>query len=141
MCIGALFARAGAPLNNVRWSWGAVRPADGAVFLRVWQDDQKMLDGKCYVRLTANQIFAKDNPSNLGYRERARHVQLVQQGKPLFMIMCRARDPQAHPRRIAGFNDHELFVGGEWKECNGEVWAELADQIPIGEVQQALGNP
>ena len=133
MCIGALFARVGAPLNNVRWSWGAVRPADGAVFLRVWQDDRKMLDGKCYVRLTANQIFAKDNPGNLGYRERARHVQLVQQGKPLFMIMCCARDPQAHSRRIADFDRQQIFRGGALIKCDGEVWAERREAIPVAE--------
>lgn len=92
-----------------------------------------MLDGKCYVRLTANQVFAKNNPGNLGYRERARHVQLVQQGKPLFMIMCCARDPQAHPRHIAGFNNREIFVGGEWIEWDGEIWVELSRRIPIEE--------
>jgi hypothetical protein len=133
MCISALFARVEAPLNNVRWSWGAVRPADGAVFLRVWQDDQTMLDGKYYVRLTANQVFAVNDPDNYGYQERLMHVELVRNGARLFMIMCRARDPQAHPRQIAGFDRRELFVGGEWIEWDGEIWVELSRRIPIEE--------
>ncbi len=36
-----LFETLGAPLKNVRWSWGGVRKSDGAVFLRVWQDGTK----------------------------------------------------------------------------------------------------
>lgn len=31
-----LFSYLGAPLNNVQWSWGAVRETDGSVFLVVW---------------------------------------------------------------------------------------------------------
>jgi hypothetical protein len=38
MSLSALFARKGAPLHNVRYSWGGVR-ADGTVILRVWQDE------------------------------------------------------------------------------------------------------
>ena len=34
-----LFSYLGAPLNNVQWSWGAVRETDGSVFLVVWQDE------------------------------------------------------------------------------------------------------
>jgi hypothetical protein len=34
-----LFGYLGAPLNNVQWSWGAVRETDGSVFLVVWQDE------------------------------------------------------------------------------------------------------
>ena len=46
-----LFATLGAPLANVRWSWGAVRPADGAVILRVWKDNVQTHDGREYVRI------------------------------------------------------------------------------------------
>ena len=35
-----LFAKLGAPLANPRWSWGAIRTTDGAVFSRVWQDSR-----------------------------------------------------------------------------------------------------
>lgn len=52
------------------------------------------------------------------------------------MIMCRAQDQQAHPRQIAGFNDWELFVGGEWKELDGEVWVELSRRISIEKATQ-----
>ena len=140
MCISALFRQVGAPLRNVRRSWGAVRPEDGAVFLRVWQDETKTINGTLFTRLTANQVFAADDPDNYGYQERLMHVQLVQGGASLFVIMCHAEDPKAHPRKIAGFNNRELFVGGECIEWDGEVWAKLAQRIPIEEAQHAAGN-
>jgi hypothetical protein len=140
MCISALFRQVGAPLKNVRWSWGAVRERDGAVFLRVWQDETKTINGTLITRLTANQVFAADDPDNYGYQERLMHVQLVQGGASLFVIMCHAEDPKAHPRQIAGFDRRELFVGGEWMERDGEVWVELSRRIAIEEARQAAGN-
>jgi hypothetical protein len=38
--------------------------------------------------------------------------------------MCRARDINATPREIAGFDDGELFVGGELIEIDGESWLQ-----------------
>jgi hypothetical protein len=38
----ALFEKLGAPLKNTVWSWGGVR-ADGAIFLRVWEDEKRKI--------------------------------------------------------------------------------------------------
>jgi hypothetical protein len=51
MSLSTFFTKLGAPLANVRWSWGSVRP-DGSVVLRVWQDRTKKLDDKLCVQLT-----------------------------------------------------------------------------------------
>lgn len=79
MNLTELFAYLGARLANNRWSWGAVRQADGAVFLRVWQDEWQRVDGLCAVRITDNRNFA-DVPDNLGYAERLRHIDLLRGG-------------------------------------------------------------
>jgi hypothetical protein len=51
MTLSQLFEQLGAPLANVRWSWGAVRESDSAVFLRVWQDECRPIDGRMCVRI------------------------------------------------------------------------------------------
>jgi hypothetical protein len=53
-----------------------VRASDQAVFLKVWQDEKIKLNGRWHMRLTANAHFAK-HPSNLGWQERLRHLELV----------------------------------------------------------------
>lgn len=128
-----LFERVRAPLKNTRWSWGAVRGDDGAVFLRVWQDETTKLNGKRFIRITANQFFQANDPSNHGYQERLEHVERVRGGAPLFLVMCRAMDPSAHPRQVGGFNSKEVFRGGAVEELDGEVWVELADRLPVTE--------
>jgi len=45
------FAWLGAPLVNSRWSWGAVRPTDGTVFLLVWQDRMAEVGGARLVQV------------------------------------------------------------------------------------------
>jgi len=121
-----LFDRVGAPLNNVRWSWGAVRSEDGAVFLRVWQDETMRLPDKLFIRFTANKFFQETDPSNLGYQERLEHVARVKNGARLYLVMCRAVDPSEHPRQVGDFNSKEVFLAGAVKDEEGEVWVELA---------------
>jgi hypothetical protein len=50
------FAYLEAPLANQRWSWGAVRPSDGAVLLRVWQDEQRKMDGPWLTQVTFTEF-------------------------------------------------------------------------------------
>ena len=111
MSISSLFKLLGAPLANSRWSWGAQRASDGAVFLRVWQD-LKLIDeeGRHYMMVATASTNEDDN---LGYQERLRHVQSIRSGAPCFMVMCSAKDPETEPRAIAGFDDESIFVGGD----------------------------
>lgn len=129
-----MFASLGAPLANQRWSWGAERSSDGAVFLRVWQDECRKIEGRRCVRLTANAFFA-DKPDNLGNAERLRHVALVRSGRPVYLVMCVAVDPKLEPRTIARFNRDEVFVGGALVDHEGDAWIELAARKPVREVR------
>ena len=129
-----IFASVGAPLANSRWSWGAQRRADGAVFLRVWQDECKKIEGKRVVCLNAREAF-EDKSDNLGYVERNQHVAQVRNGNPCYLIMCHAVDPKASPRTIANFNGREVFVGGELHAFDGDAWIELKARATIGSVR------
>ena len=128
----ALFERLGAPLRNSRWSWGSVRPTDGTVFLRVWQDEVKRIDSKqnLYVRITD---LPSDNDGP-GFNERLEHVALIKDGASLLMVMCRARNPEISPREMLDFNKQELFLGGDHLEDeNGCLWVEIRKRVPLRE--------
>src|SRR5690349_5448881 len=92
----------GAPLKNNQWSWGAARAKDGAVFLRVWQDESTQVDGRTLMRLT-NREVSTSRRADLGYRERLTHLDLVRAGAHCYLIMCVARDPRSAPRTIESF--------------------------------------
>ncbi len=128
MSLTAYFKRLGAPLKNSRWSWGAVRESDGAIFLRVWQDQKVRLDGKTYMMVTHHDAYV-GNESSPGYRERLQHVSLARAGRPVYMIMCSVDDPEASPRKIKSFNKNDVFVGGELIERDGDTWLEFADRV------------
>jgi hypothetical protein len=128
-----LFAYLGAPFTNPRWSWGAVRERDDAVFLLVWQDENKRIGGKSYTCVNAASFFGEES-SNLGHAERLRHVEFIRAGAPAYMIMCMAVDPKAAPRTIASFNEREVFVGGKLIEADGDWWLERVARRPIDTV-------
>lgn len=128
-----LFRRLGAPLKNVVWSWGAVRSSDNTVFLRVWQDRERKVDGKWYTRLTHHAVFV-DDPANLGWQERLAHVAKIREGAPCYLVMCEAKDVNASPRAIKSFNDRELFVGGAVVEMDGDWWIERTARISAREL-------
>jgi hypothetical protein len=132
----ALFALLGAPLANYRWSWGAVRPADGAVFLRVWQDRMREHGGRRFAQVTHHARYGGDS-ANPGYRERVGHVDRVRGGAPCYLVVCEAVDPAARPRKIRRFNDTEVFPGGRVAEMDGEWWVEVMPGVPVGEVARA----
>ncbi len=120
-----MFERVGAPLNNVRWSWGSVRASDGAVFLRVWQDGTEKIEGKRYIWIS------EVNPaSELGANERLRHVHLVQAGAACYLIMCQAMDTKAAPRTVQSFNSKEVFETGDIEQADGAFYLELKGRIP-----------
>lgn len=129
MCISELFQRVGAPLANIRRSWGGVR-RDGAVVLRVWQNETRRIDGQLCIRLTHHRDFAgKDG--DLGYQERLHHVAQIQAGASCYMVMCEPMNTKDVPRRIKRFNERELFRAGELAEQDGDLWVPLASREPI----------
>lgn len=134
MTLTDLFSYLGTPLANQRWSWGAVRISDGAVFLRVWQDEQRKIDGSWFTQITFTE-FSKANPSNLGYAERLKHVELIRSGSPSYMVMCQARDIGANPREVASFDRNDVFVGGRLIDINGDYWLERSARRPVSVVR------
>lgn len=132
MSISAHFFSLGAPLRNIRWSWGAVRNSDGAIFLRVWRDEKIHQDRRSFMRVTAHAHFV-DRPQNLGWRERLRQVEEIKGGAIAYMIVCDAVDPSAVPRTIRKFDNKTIFLGGELLEYEGDSWLELAKPIAVSE--------
>jgi hypothetical protein len=132
MSISNLFEKIGAPLANIRWSWGGIRP-DGAVVLRVWQNETKRRDGRLWAQLTHHQEFL-GNERDLGYQERNRHADLILAGSACYLVMCEARDLQEVPRVIKSFNDRELFVAGGAVVYEGNTWVEITSRRPIADL-------
>lgn len=142
--ISELFARLQAPLSNVRWSWGSVRAADNAIFLRVWSDQQLRDGDKVYYRLTDFGYY-NEHPGDNGWNERWRHVQsLLSQNRKdgtvrpakAFLIICEPVDRDAKPRAIKQWNDTNVLVGGELIERNGDYWIERAGALKVDQARE-----
>ena len=120
--ISAHFNNLGAPLKNVRWSWGAIREGSGEVILRVWRDEVREIDGNKYVQLTNMARFgASKHP---GFRERLSHLERLQSGSGGFLIFCEAKDPTAFPRKIEKF-DENLTRPTNFIEVWGDTWVGI----------------
>ena len=125
-----MFEKLGAPLNNVRWSWGSVRAYDGTVFMRVWQDGTQKIEEKRFIWISEETPPSHD----LGADERLRHVKLVQAGADCYLIMCQAVDSDATPRAVQTFNRNEVFKSGDIVLVKGSYWLELKGRVPLREV-------
>lgn len=131
--ISRFFEEVSAPLVNIRWSWGAVK-SDGSVVLRVWQHEKFKKDqgGKHYYQLTHNELY-KNRQDDNGYQERLAHVRSIMDGSPCFMVMCRAIDPDAIPRKIGSFDVERVFEGGDLTVHGNEIYVEMVRPIPVVE--------
>ena len=108
MATSHLFEELGAPLTNVRWSWGAVTPS-GDVILRILEEDlESFWEGQDEVRLP-------------GYQERLRHIALIQSGANAYGVLIQTKDG-----RIQSYDDRSLLVGGElYQDEDGTYWLEV----------------
>ena len=136
-----LFEYLGAPLVNYRKSWGAVRD-DGTVFLRCWQEETRLADGRLYVGVHANDI----TPSNFfGYNERAGHVNQIMAGAPAYVILLSGGVPfgeswDGNTRKSKLLSDRHVWKAGEVVHLHGIedlFWLELVCRVPVEEVLQA----
>ncbi len=122
--ISAFFAEIlEAPLRNARWSWGAVHPDTGAVYLRVWEGEIRTVNGIRYARL-GTRLKPGRSPSRPGYRQRLEHVELIRQGAPARCILCRENDPPVNGRRIRPFCNTPIR-GLRVCRFDGEDWLAL----------------
>ena len=123
MSLSSYFHSLGAPLNNQRWSWGAVSAA-GDVYLRVWIDEFRIIDGSLCARLTNHEFYADTPRRQPGYEERQAHVARIRAGARAFCIVCEATDAQSAPRKIGAFSKR-LFPGIRVCDFEGDQWLEL----------------
>jgi hypothetical protein len=128
--LSRFFASMGAPLKNVRWSWGAQR-ADGSVFLREWDVHRFTTHGKEYVTVAHSMRPAL--PREHGWRERAKHIQSIKNGAPCFLVMCSAKDFTASPREIESFDTEYLLVGGDVIVNDGRTYVEVVGRKSVSD--------
>ena len=77
MTMSRFFESLGAPLKNVRWSWGSQRQQDKTVFLRAWNDDlESDTDGRKWVMIL-NRFDPAKPPKNFGWHERVEHIKQI----------------------------------------------------------------
>ncbi|MCY3827264.1 MAG: hypothetical protein OXG10_07835 [Candidatus Dadabacteria bacterium] len=115
-----LFERLGAPLRNLRWSWGAVSKSGRKVYLAVWEDELCTMKGKKVVRLTNYRTSADRH----GYKERLEQIELIEKGAKVYGVLCTAKDSSESPRSLKDFNREELLVGGKLIKNAGDWWLE-----------------
>jgi len=122
-----------APLHNSVWSWGAVRPNDGVVFLRCWSDTLKRFDGLSYVEIQWPETeIRKSKP---GWLQRNEHIALMQTGHPAYAVIVTAKNTNANPRQIAFFNAKEVFQLGAMMERDGVTYAQIVARHGIRDIR------
>ncbi len=136
MSMADLFQKLGAPLTSTRWSWGAVSE-EKDVYLRVWQDEFRTIDGKLTVRVIRHRAPENDS-ENLGYKERLDHVAQIRSGAKSFCILCVAKKPFSSPRVLASFDKEMIFVGGELIQDGEDCRLELVQRINVDELKRTL---
>src|SRR3954471_5598817 len=98
--ISAFFGNVlGAPLRNDRWSWGGINPRTEQLFLRVWEDERKVVDGLPCVLIQAKSW----KTGSAGRPERARQIELMRNGMQAYGVVCVAHDVNAPRRTIRSF--------------------------------------
>ena len=126
------FRRLGAPLANIRNSWGAVRE-DRTVFLAVWLDEVLKHDGKSFVRVAAHGKYA-DNLDNVRFRERLSQIETIKGGARCFLVMCIAKDVTKHPRDFDSLIDDAVFIGGSIIDLDGDEYIQFGARVPFRDV-------
>lgn len=132
MSISSLFKGVGAPLKNIRWSWGAVNPNSGAVFLRVWKDDVRNSGNGHIVRLTNRAHF--EGTSSLGYAERLKHIELLREGRPGYLVFCESKQPGTIPRQLKRYVSDRMFLTGALVEVDGDIYVEFIGGVAINDI-------
>lgn len=125
MSMHELFDALGVALEDERWSWGGVRESDKRVFLYVWQDSVREIDGKHYAWVS--EVEGADE--SLGARERLRHIALIGAGYRPYIVKCRAED-RALPLPTKAINEMEILAGGALIQLDDGFWLELAGRVP-----------
>jgi hypothetical protein len=104
--ISSFFAKAGVPLRNFRWSWGASH--DGKVLLRTWQDRQVFKERTVEVLGPPAHYLARDT---FGLDERIKHLRLLWQGNAAgYTVIVTAKDTASPVREVADYRPDKVYV-------------------------------
>ena len=128
-----------APMLNKRWSWGAIREDQSAVYLSVWQDEIKRDIPKDPTSLTWTNVmwteekWAEFTDSTLARNERVKHIELIKSGVPGFALVKVAKDIKAKPRAMKEFNsEYLLSIKNNFRMTeNGVLQVQLGDRVPL----------
>lgn len=107
----------GAPLHNERWSWGAVHPETGEIFLRCWNDEIEQFNGQQYVQVE----WLDWVDTKAGRNERRQHVEAIQSGVSGRLVVCYPDTKVKHIRKIDSFDRkwiHQLGSASIVKDGN-----------------------
>jgi len=118
-----------APLATTRQSWGAYKSDKSAVYLAIWQDEIKRVDGVTWV----NVLGWDDIGSTFGREERIKHLDSIKAGMPGFALVKVAKDVKANPREMKEFNsDYVIAIKNNFRHPEGEMMqVELGERVLI----------
>jgi hypothetical protein len=126
-----------APMLNKRWSWGAIREDQTAVFLSIWQDEIKRDIPKDPSSFTWTDVmwteekWAEFTDSTLARNERSKHIELIKSGVPGFALVKVAKDVKAKPRAMKEFNSEYLIaIKNNFRMTeSGVLQVQLGDKV------------
>lgn len=129
-----------APFKNQRWSWGSISSHDtNMVILRVWKDEVKEEDGCRQVLLTSKSKFEGKNKP--GYEERKKHIQIFNQFRKGYVVICEAQDIRATSRTIRSYDPTVLFpIEDITQDKNGDFWGRLGKVVLVSDYRKTFSN-
>jgi putative restriction endonuclease len=123
----------GSSLRNGRWSWGSFDPVMNRVYLRVWDDQFRVLDGDEYV-LVLRPSPRRQSP---GYAEREVHLELIEAGAEGYGVVCTARDPlTGGARAIKHFDSNTLLEFGTLIDFEGDRYARVRRRVSADDLRR-----
>jgi len=138
MRIGAFFRDVlKAKFVNTVWSWGALQPSTGRVFLRVWKDEIIPLDGGRFVYVLDNRT---KKSHRLGWVERARHVGQLRGGATGYGVVCVKRAKRDVNGSIASFDDKQLLKLGELIDDSGKIYARVDGTVAVADLERSISG-
>ena len=159
--IGEIYKRIGAPLSNVRTSWGASLHGDKSVILTIWQDNLGPIKAMvpdstfyppnrmvCYIGCH-DRDFGGGNRH--GWKERQKHIEQLQAGAQGWGIMATSKlkngeiiDQKGARRDIDGYDQKRIWKFGEVFQAmdphgGGEdFWVTLEDRLKFNDFLDSL---
>ncbi|HJV74729.1 MAG TPA: hypothetical protein VJ654_10945 [Noviherbaspirillum sp.] len=130
MSMRELFDALGAALQDERWSWGGVREHDKRVFLCVWQDTIREIDGKRCVWVS--DVEGADE--SLGAGERLKHLGLIRSGYAPYLVTCGTDERATQPTATKGIDGWKILVGGALLAREDGFWLEVTNLAPLRDV-------